>query len=527
MKTSAVRSLTQIGVALMATIAGFMVPATLGSTATADAAANCASVTFIGARGSGEAASSSTQNLGAEVDQMAQQLQIQLLPGGLGLQVRAVNYPAVSTNVLKPSGGEEAAFLVDPTDAIALWKLNHLDVFLASIDQGIQVAVTEVKDAVKACPNSLLVLAGYSQGAMVIHQAELQLASDDHGLLSHIAGTILLADGDRVPHTAAAKTLGSSPAGGEGIRPYLHMVSVRDVPLPASTVDICNNHDFICDFNLDSLPNFGSDVKVHTSYSDGSLPAQAADWVGQLILRNNHITPTPSPAGGPSGGSAPGSGPGAGSPQPAPQTYPETSGSVVHTWTDYANAGGTEGPEISSNDTVQIACKVSGFRVEDGNTWWYLVASSPWNGAYYASADAFYNNGQTSGSLIGTPFVDAAVPDCSGGDEAPGEGEAPGESEGPSSNAFAETSGSVVHTWSDYADAGGSEGPEMPSNDTVRIACKVNGFTVADGNAWWYRIASAPWNGDYYGSADAFYNDGATSGSLLGTPFVDPNVPNC
>ena len=222
--------------------------------------------------------------------------------------------------------------------------------------------------------------------------------------------------------------------------------------------------------------------------------------------------------GGPSGSSGPGTPAGS---APAAPAYSETSGSVVHTWTDYADAGGTEGPEIPSNDTVQIACKVTGFTVADGNTWWYLVASSPWNSAYYASADAFYNNGQTSGSLIGTPFVDPAVPNCSGG------GEAPGETETPLQNTLAETSGSVVHTWSDYADAGGSEGPEMPSNDTVQIACKVSGFTVADGNTWWYRIASAPWNGDYYGSADAFYNNGETSGSLLGTPFVDPAVPNC
>jgi hypothetical protein len=28
-------------------------------------------------------------------------------------------------------------------------------------------------------------------------------------------------------------------------------------------------------------------------------------------------------------------------------------------------------------------------------------------------------------------------------------------------------------------------------------------------------------------SADAFYNNGATSGSLHGTPFVDPAVANC
>jgi hypothetical protein len=99
-------------------------------------------------------------------------------------------------------------------------------------------------------------------------------------------------------------------------------------------------------------------------------------------------------------------------PPPAPTTYAETTGGVTHTWTDYSDAGGTEGASIPSFDTVQIACKVTGFKVADGNTWWYRIASSPWNDAYYASADAFYNNGQTSGSLIGTPFVDPNVPNC-------------------------------------------------------------------------------------------------------------------
>jgi hypothetical protein len=60
----------------------------------------------------------------------------------------------------------------------------------------------------------------------------------------------------------------------------------------------------------------------------------------------------------------------------------------------------------------QLPVDWHGFRVADGNTWWYRIASGPWNGAFYVSADAFYNNGQTSGSLIGTPFVDPAVPDC-------------------------------------------------------------------------------------------------------------------
>lgn len=95
-------------------------------------------------------------------------------------------------------------------------------------------------------------------------------------------------------------------------------------------------------------------------------------------------------------------------PPPAPSTYPETVGGPTHTWTNYTNAGGTEGPTIPSYTTVQIACKITGFKVADGNTWWYRIASPGWDGNFYASADAFYNNGQTSGSLHGTPFVDNA-----------------------------------------------------------------------------------------------------------------------
>ena len=97
---------------------------------------------------------------------------------------------------------------------------------------------------------------------------------------------------------------------------------------------------------------------------------------------------------------------------PTAATYPETTGGPTNTWTNYTNAGGYQGPTIPAFTTVRIACKLPGFRVADGNTWWYRIAQSPWNSAYYASADAFYNNGQTSGSLVGTPFVDPSVPSC-------------------------------------------------------------------------------------------------------------------
>ncbi|MGP0049303.1 MAG: hypothetical protein ACLPZR_10730 [Solirubrobacteraceae bacterium] len=207
-----------------------------------------------------------------------------------------------------------------------------------------------------------------------------------------------------------------------------------------------------------------------------------------------------------------------------PKTFAETVGGETHTWTNYANAGGTQGASIASNNTVQITCRLQGFTVADGNVWWYQIASSPWNNAFYASADAFYNNGATSGSLHGTPFYDPAVPVCGGG---AGGGSTGGSSGGSGGGTWTETVGGVTHTWTNYSNAGGTQGPSIQTSQSVQITCRVQGFTVADGNVWWYQIASSPWNNAYYASADAFYNNGATSGSLHGTPFYDSAVPIC
>lgn len=227
----------------------------------------------------------------------------------------------------------------------------------------------------------------------------------------------------------------------------------------------------------------------------------------------------------------------------------ETAGNIAHTWTDYIHAGGIQGPSVPAYATIQIACKVTGFRVADGNTWWYRIASSPWNSIYYVSADVFYNNGQTSGSLKNTPWVDSSVPACTGSvnpppplpptptpipprpqptpTPIPPRPQPTPTPVPPAPQTWPETAGGVAHTWTNYTNAGGTEGPSVAAYQTVQIACKLTGFRVADGNTWWYRIAQSPWNNQYYVSADAFYNNGQTSGSLSGTPWVDPNVPNC
>jgi Protein of unknown function (DUF2599) len=141
-------------------------------------------------------------------------------------------------------------------------------------------------------------------------------------------------------------------------------------------------------------------VVLNGDYLDDVLPDQIGTHAGCDTPAPPAPMPTPPP---------PDNNP---APSPGPPTVAETTGGVTHTWTNYTNGGGIEGPTIPGGTTVAIACKLTGLRVQDGNTWWYRIATSPWNGAYYASADAFYNNGQTSGTLVGTPYVDPAVPDC-------------------------------------------------------------------------------------------------------------------
>ena len=93
-------------------------------------------------------------------------------------------------------------------------------------------------------------------------------------------------------------------------------------------------------------------------------------------------------------------------------TYSETVGLGANTWNDYFQANGVNGPSINAGQTVQVSCRVQGFRVQDGNIWWYRIASAPWNNNFYASADAFWNNGQTSGNFHGSSIVDFRVPAC-------------------------------------------------------------------------------------------------------------------
>lgn len=263
--------------------------------------AKCADVMFVGARGSGELEQAKTDGMGVPVDHMGKQLEKFVLRVGETFAFRQVPYSADSVLELVPSKVEVAAIkgigaagLGNPaagtaglTGAVAVYYARHARPYLKSIAEGVANTISRVKQLNANCPESELVLAGYSQGAMAIHQAELQLERDgDEEALDTIGGTLLLGDGDRVPNTRA-KLIGGAPRGGEGVQVYLHGFKPRDVPEPETTVEICVPGDIVCDFRFYAdKAQYVEGSFAHSGYKD--LPQQkylddAVDWLAREL----------------------------------------------------------------------------------------------------------------------------------------------------------------------------------------------------------------------------------------------------
>lgn len=269
------------------------------------AAARCPAVTFIGARGSGET-DVGHDGVGAAVDEIAHVMQSALARRHIGMRIEYVHYPADSVDDFVPSKAEVALQLSAGLAPFLPYYYGHnVSRFLRSIGRGVRDGIWRLR---RTCPSSSVVLAGYSQGAMVVHQIEQQLAAAGRpgDVVDRVAATLLLADGDRVPYTQAVR-LGTAAARGEGIRPWFYGNAslrplmqgfvARDVPMPARTVSICDTGDLICDFNIGrvlTVPRAKQAAGVHSSYATRTSHGYryvpplaraarlAAGWVAQL-----------------------------------------------------------------------------------------------------------------------------------------------------------------------------------------------------------------------------------------------------
>lgn len=70
-------------------------------------------------------------------------------------------------------------------------------------------------------------------------------------------------------------------------------------------------------------------------------------------------------------------------------------------------------------------------------------------------------------------------------------------------------------------------GPRVPFRAVVTVSCKLQAFSFDSigPDGYWYLIASAPWNNQYYAPADTFLNGDPVDGPYEHN--FDPAVPDC
>lgn len=267
-------------------------------------------VWFLGARGSGESANG-YDGMGPPIDHMASVIASDLAAKGLRMARLANPYNADSVSDLKPNATVLALLAAGNLAAAAAEYIHtSVDRYDASTQQGIQEAEYDVGVVLADCPSAKIIMAGYSQGAVAVHDAENYLAKNKPAEFSHIAGTLLLGDPDRVPYTKA-KLFGTSAARAEGLRVYLKLVRKHDVPDPATTANIANANDIVGDFALKHLLHASAAIAVHKDYAhlvNGVMKYEpvldaAAHWVATKIPGLGPNAPTNFVAMPDSGGS--------------------------------------------------------------------------------------------------------------------------------------------------------------------------------------------------------------------------------
>jgi hypothetical protein len=272
---SALAAAVVVASAASATQARAASPARSSSDLAGQAAGTCADVYFLGARGSGEpgpgtpgwkATRQDPHGLGAPVNSAYQHFS-SLIGRYRSIRAVSVDYPAASVSELAS---------------------KHYQRYFDGLSAGVTWTLTTLAKQASACPYQQIVLAGYSQGAMVMHRVLHWLGRTTTGqaILARVTDAILIGDGDQVPHDRYIR-YGSAALNARGIGQALpklsHSSTVKFSPATGSRVlEVCNRHDIVCGWtntNILACLDFGElcpifvsqMVKIHESYP-GSKP---------------------------------------------------------------------------------------------------------------------------------------------------------------------------------------------------------------------------------------------------------------
>ncbi len=244
---------------------------------TANAAPGCPDVHWMGAAGSGERTEydmTANEGMGDIVYQSYQALQQQLAQEGRTITAEAVNYPAKD---------------VPPDAGVGDW----LD-YMGSVDVGTAALGGQFAEFTARCPESKVVLAGYSQGAMVVHRNLAAIGANPN-----LAAALLIADGDRHPDDTTVNIGTASPdpektGGAAQDWPILaHAPALLPANIGVRTISVCDAGDAVCDYDPDAEEVSATAVAVHTSYSVADSDGQMWTWMVKQLLGSTSTEPAP------------------------------------------------------------------------------------------------------------------------------------------------------------------------------------------------------------------------------------------
>ncbi|VEG45133.1 cutinase [Mycolicibacterium flavescens] len=237
------------------------------STASAQAAPGCPDVHWFGAAGSGQRDGDLSSNAGMGDDIYQSYLDVQQLvtADGRTMTAEAVAYPAIA--------------VPDDDGGVGEWLG-----FMGSVDTGAAALESQYTAFTQRCPESKVVLAGYSQGAMVVHR-NLHAA----GTNPNVVAALLIADGDRLPAdpTINIGSVTSVPGAGKGVAQDWPILAHAPKPLPpaigARTISVCELGDAVCDYDPEAEEVSKVATLIHTSYTKSSGGYRWTQPLYQLI----------------------------------------------------------------------------------------------------------------------------------------------------------------------------------------------------------------------------------------------------
>ncbi|MGV0738788.1 cutinase family protein [Mycobacterium syngnathidarum] len=234
--------------------------ALIGLAGPAAASPGCPDLHWIGVAGSGERDDPTVDaGMGRVVYNSLRDLSQWVQQDGRTMSAEAVAYPAAPV----PADGD----------------LLGWGGFMSSVDTGVAALGNQYAAFTQRCPSSQVILAGYSQGAMVVHRNLAGLSGSPN-----LAAALLVADGDRLPAdpTVNLGTATAVPGAGKGVAQDWPILAHAPAPLPATigsrTISVCDRGDAVCDYDEDAEEVTATAIAVHTSYARSSSGGYRWTW---------------------------------------------------------------------------------------------------------------------------------------------------------------------------------------------------------------------------------------------------------